>query len=284
MEIIGVIILFLLGIISRYLFPKLLVYRKYVTKYLLYIGLPLLVFVSLKGLDNNSLFEYGLISLIIILLTIVVVYFLVKFINIPEDSKFALFLCSSFGNTAYLGIPLLYILFGAVASGIASIFTLVSLILHLTIGLFLAHTYVHKKNTFKKLFSKPFILILLFILLLSRLNFNVPKIVFSIAHLGIYIAVFIIGSSLVFASLDRKVFGYSLIKLLLMPLISIPIILFLNVANPLVFIILAATPSAFINTPLVLEFKFDDKLSASLTTISTLIFMVAFFIFALICL
>ncbi|MBU1269384.1 MAG: AEC family transporter, partial [Nanoarchaeota archaeon] len=142
-----VLLFFFAGILFRYLFPHKVRFRNYLNKYLIYFALPLLVFLSVSGTDVYSMGRYVLISGLIGVLLVVLMYFLVWRLKLSKKEKASLFLCSAFGNTAFLGIPLSFVLFGDVGARVAGIFSFVLIFFHFTIGVFLANKYVDNKNS-----------------------------------------------------------------------------------------------------------------------------------------
>lgn len=276
MELWFIIAVFFLGLLVRYFFSGFLVYRDYLNKYLIYFGLPLLVFISFLNSGNVGWLQFGLMFVIIMLLVSFIMYFLVNRFSIPAIDKASLFLCSSFGNTAYLGIPLSYLLWGDYGTLIASTFTIIVLITHFTIGLFLAHKYVHKERSFKRILRNPLLWLLFLAIILSQFDLNVPDWLGLIAHGGTFLAIFVIGSSLQLSSITSRTFSLALLKLAVVPLIALPVILLFGFDNPWSFIFLMTLPAGFINNSLALEFKFNDRLASSLITVGTLFFMFVF--------
>jgi len=279
MEILIVFLIFLLALTSKYVFPKILIIRNYINKYILYVGLPLIVLTSLKSLKNFKFLEYIYISVIILLFIIFIIYLFIKTFKISNKKKASLFLCSSFGNTAYLGIPLCFIFFGSRGSVIASIFSIAALLLHLTLGIFLARSYLFTKKSFKTMLKSPLIILLILVMILNTIEFQIPEFLSSISHLSVYLAIFVVGTTMDFSSFEKKTINYVFIKLLLVPIISLFILWILNSENVYVFLFLSAMPSAFINSPLSLEFEFDTKLSSRLITLSTILSMTLLFVF-----
>ncbi|NQU98661.1 AEC family transporter [Candidatus Woesearchaeota archaeon] len=279
MDILLIVLAFIFGIIINHLFPKLLVVRKYLNKYLIYLGIPLVVFVSLSKTKDFAFFDYAKISFLIVFFMILFMFFLVGRFSIPAKDKASLFMSSTFGNCAYLGIPLSFLVWGDKGAIIASIFTIITMSFRLTIGLFLAQYYIHKKNTFKKVFERPFLWFLLIAVILSRFEITIPSIVQIIARAGTYIAVFVIGTSLYFPYINFRTLRLSLIKLILAPIIASVFLFTLKISDPWPFLVLIAMPPAFTNNALALEFKFNHKLTSSLTTVGTLAFMFIFLIF-----
>lgn len=277
-----IIVAFLLGIGYSYLPGKKLLFRNIVNRYLIYLGLPLLVFVSISSKDLSSLGSVAIISVLIGLILIVVMYFIVKFIKIKKKEKASLFICSAFGNVAFLGIPVGYLLFGAKGAFIAGVFSFVMMSFRYTLGLYFANRYLSKGILSNDYLKKPFLWILLFVFILTQFNIPVPEFLNSVSMITSYLAVFIVGSSLDFSAFKMDWLKYSFLKLILAPLVIFPVLLLLNIKDPYIFLMLAATPSAFLNTALAIEFGFDDKLASGITTVGTIVFVVFLSIYVLI--
>lgn len=268
-----ILLFFILGVVVRLFLPGLMKYRKYLNKYLIYIGIPLLVFVSVTQKEIPFL-KYLLFSITVAVIYILILYFIISKLKLGAEDKAAAFMCSAFGNTAYFGIPFAYLLFGEIGGIVASIFTVVLVALHLTLGLFLANTYLQKRTAVKKLLKQPFFWILIATLIISRYDFSIPSIVGDIAHVGTYIALFVIGTSLAWDYINKKTFGLSLFKFVVPPVVMAPFFFIFNISEYLPFLLMALTPSAFLNTVLAIEFDFNDELSSGITTINSIIFMI----------
>jgi len=270
---------FIAGIIFKVIFPKDKIVRNYVNKYLIYLGLPLLVFVSLSK-SRQVISVWHIVAIISFsIVSNISFYYYIKRLHLKRSSRSALFLCSVYGNTAYIGIPILYILFGSNGSAIASLFSLIILFFHYTLGLWIANYYSHGRTTMCTLMRSPFLWGLLIVFILSFFKIQIPSWISVVSEIGVLAAVFVVGAALVFKHLNFKIVKYTLLKLIIAPCIMLIIALVFKIEQFLALVLLAAMPSAFTNTSFAIEFKFDEKLTSSLTTIGTLLFMVIFFVF-----
>lgn len=279
MHAILIIGLFIVGMLFRLFFPDDGFVKRYMNKYLIYFGLPLLVFVSLSK-SRESVTAHQLTTIISFSMIIIVLFFFIIWsFPLAGKQRSAVFLCSVFGNTAYIGIPVLYLVFGAAGSAVAGMYSLILLIFHYTLGLWLANYYVHGKAFITKILQSPLLWVLTIAFFLSRISMNIPRWVLTFSEGGVLLAVFIIGNSLIFKHINIKIFIYGMLKLLVAPLLMMGVAVAFGIIDFWPLVLLAAMPPAFTNTSLALEFGFDEEMTSSLTAVGTVLFMAAFFIF-----
>jgi len=225
--------------------------------------------------------NYAISSIIIGLSLIIVMYFIIKKLNISNKDKAALFLCSAFGNVAFLGIPISYSLFGEEGAVIAGVFSFFMLIYRYSIGLYLSNNYLSKGTLSNQFLKKPFLWIMILVFILAQFKFKLPFVFSQIASFSTFLAIFIIGTSVDFKLINWKLFKQLFFKMILAPLIALVLAFILSKDNLFIFVLLGFMPSAFMNTTLAIEFNFNDKLSASLTTLGTVIFIALFGLYVL---
>lgn len=274
---IGAIILFgvfILGIITRYIFPNANKLKIYINKFLIYFGLPLVVYSAIQKTEFSKIANYVLLVSIIVIAIVTITYILILYTKIKRKEKATLHQCSSIGNVAYLGIPFSYAFFGPEGAIIAGVFSFITMFVHYTFALFLSQTYITKSKLSYVFLKKPFIWILIFVFILAQFKLPNPAIIGQVSAISIYLAVFIVGVSLNIMAFKKEEFTFVWLKLLLAPLIATPIILLWKVNLPLAFILLSAMPSAFSNTAICLEFGFDEELASRITSLGTLIFFI----------
>lgn len=262
---------FFLGYILNKYYSKTTHLRNYFSKYLLYIGLPLYIISSFSNSSEFSISNIFLTSFVSILAMIFIGYYISKLIPIGNKGKASLFLCSAFGNSAFIGIPLLYELFGTQGTIIATIFSITLIPLRYTLGLYLAQKLANKNSGIKNIFKLPFFWVLILSMIGSLFIKNIPKSLPVIASFGTYIVLFIIGSQIKISFWSSKLANLSLIKILIMPIISLPIFILFNV-NIFPFILLAGAPAAFTNSALTLEMGFNSEFASQLIIMSTIIY------------
>lgn len=272
----------IIGVIVKYSFRGYGLIRNVVNKYLIYLGLPLMILVAIHGTDLGSLGHIALVSFLVGFVLITSFFIIVEFTSYQGRDKASLFLCSAFGNTAFLGIPIGFLLFGSTGAIVAGIMSFVMMLFRYTLGLLLSTSFINRKLSLKKYASKPFIWLLLAAFIVAQFSFHIPRFITNLSSITIYLAVFVVGLSLDIGSLTEKTAYLSLFKIVLAPLIALPVILVSNTPYMAEFILLAAMPSAFLNTALALEYNFNHKLSSGLTTVGTLVFVVFFGIYVII--
>lgn len=108
-------------------------------KYALWIGFPALVLASLMGLEPDGQNYSGLIitSSVYIVVCMLLAYPLAKVFKLSNRVKRSLFLILSFGNVAYLGIPVLSNAYGEKILPVAAVLAAVYVFWLLTLGIIL---------------------------------------------------------------------------------------------------------------------------------------------------
>ena len=124
--------------------------------YVIYFALPLTIIKNFSTIEfENNLIHIPIFAWISIILGLFFSYLLGQFLSLPQDSLKAFMLISSFGNTAFLGYPFSYALFGEEGLTYAIIFDqLGSFTLVITLGLFIA---IGKFNLKELITFPPFI-------------------------------------------------------------------------------------------------------------------------------
>ncbi len=122
-------------------------------KYALWIGFPALVLASLMKLEINGQNYSGLIftSSVYIVVCMLLAYPMAKVFNLSNRVKQSLFLILSFGNVAYLGIPVLSNTYGEKILPIAAVLAAVYVFWLLTLGIILIETSGESRIDLKRL-------------------------------------------------------------------------------------------------------------------------------------
>ncbi len=254
-----------------------------VNNYLIYFGLPLFIFSSITSLKNFKFGNIVLLAFLIITVASIISYVVFKNSNLSRKRKASLFLCSVFGNTGYLGIPLCYAFYGDIGGGIASIFSVVNGVLHYTIGVFFANSIYRKgRYALNEALRFPPLYAAVFAFIALKLDFLLPKLIKDFSLSAIYLAPFVIGISFKYVKFDRSFLSASLFKFIFLPLITFlsAFPLFKN-AYLYSFILLAFVPPALTNTLIAVKYKFDDSFAAELTSLTTAIFLFGILIFGI---
>ncbi len=136
-----VFVLFIIS--SAYLLKKLRVFSSedsYIfVNYVIYFALPLTIIKNFSRLEfEKDLILIPIFAWISILLGLTFSFLVGKYLSLPDKTFKAFLLISSFGNTAFMGYPFSYALFGEKGLTYAIIFDqLGSFILVITVGLFI---------------------------------------------------------------------------------------------------------------------------------------------------
>jgi len=151
--------------------------------YALWIGFPALILVALSRLEWD-LHLYG--NLIIwnsvrIVLSILIVLPVSIILKLNNTMRRTLFLAISFGNVAYLGIPVLVSSFGKEILTEATMISAVYLFWLFTLGIFLVEYFgdhqVHFRDLFVRLITNPLLLAVFVGLFIAVFHLKVPTIV-----------------------------------------------------------------------------------------------------------
>ena len=157
-------------IFSGYIFGKKRIYDlSYISDVVFYLLAPILVFISVYKLNLNSnlilkLFFantfYALSSLTILSLI---------FYKIDKSNYKAISLSLTFSNVAYLGLPLIFFLYGDKGLEIAVINFLVISFLHFSLGIY------YLSGNFKELISIPFLYTFILAIIFKKLKISLSS-------------------------------------------------------------------------------------------------------------
>lgn len=151
-------------------------------KYALWIGFPALVVASLMHLELNGQSCSRLIvtNSVYIVICMLLAFPLASVFKLPNRTKRSLFLILSFGNVAYLGIPVLQNAFGEAVLPVAAIISAVYVFWLLTLGIILIEINGEEKFALKKLFfsllKNPLLISVFVGLLIVVFNIKLPEI------------------------------------------------------------------------------------------------------------
>lgn len=151
-------------------------------KYAYWIGFPALVIFSMIQLDlsKNSYSTFIILNSIIVLASMLVVFPLAKIFNWSVNVKRSMFIIIPFGNVSYMGIPVLYNVYGEQILPEAAIVSAVYVFWLLTLAILLIEIFNENRINLKKLgFSliKNPLLISVFIgLIIVFLRIPIPEV------------------------------------------------------------------------------------------------------------
>lgn len=263
--------------------------KKFLTKYLIYFGLPLFIFLSLLKHKEIKLTGYAIFIISFFIILSLFTFILISKKHTENKVRASLFICSVYGNTGYIGIPFAYLFFGSKGLAIASLTAVIGGIIHYSLGVFLANCFLSKKKfAILKVIKTPLIYSFSIALLLSRLHFvqafHIPRALFAFSETAVYLAVFLIGLTLSFKKINRNLLTGLLFKFLFSPIIAFFLLQLtqFSTLEKAIFLLLASTPPALINTSLAIEFNWDAEYASNLTAIATCIFLIVAFLILLV--
>jgi len=152
-------------------------------KYALWIGFPALVIASLMKLELNGQSYTGLIltNSVYIVICMLLAFPIAGIFKLTSKVKRSLFLILSFGNVAYLGIPVLHNAFGDSVLPVAAIISAVYVFWLLTLGIILIEINGEEKLNVKKLIfslmKNPLLLSVFAGLFIVFFNIKLPEII-----------------------------------------------------------------------------------------------------------
>jgi predicted permease len=121
-------------------------------KYALKIGLPALVIASLMRInpEQGIYARFILINSVYFIATMLLAYPVARIFGLSKQVRSALFLIFSYGNVAYLGIPVLQNSYGEAAVPLAGIISSVYIFWMLTLGVTLIELHSNQRMTAKE--------------------------------------------------------------------------------------------------------------------------------------
>lgn len=269
--------IFIMGIILNYAYPKSGIIKKYVNIYLIWVGLPLLIFTSLVN-SNISIGKPGIICLVLMTILNLIIYWIVSLLEYPSKEKSSLFMTSVYGNAGYIGIPVSFMFFQDKGVGLMSIFVVIVGLLHFSLGIFLSNRYMKKKKKQSALLDMlKFPLFWSFILAFILSNFisAIPNWITIISKSAVYIAPLVIGLAFRWEKIRWSYLHSFWLKFILSPIIfSIVFITNLPLDYKLILMLLSILPPAFATTSIAIRYKFDEEFAAGFTSITTLLFLI----------
>ena len=277
---------FALGIILNYTYTRAKVVKDYANTYLIWFGLPLLIFLSL--VRNKGYFaDFGffiVISSVFLLIINLVHFYIVRKVKISEKKKASLFLTTTYPNTAFLGIPILTFFFQETGALLAAIFTIITLIFHFSLGVYFSNMYLKRsRSALSEVIKFPLLWGTIIAMILSFFVQSAPEWIFQFSKSAIYLAPFVVGLAFKIGKIEGSyIYGFAL-KFLVMPalLFEFLFLFVLTAPQKLALLLLAALPPALTSTILAIKYGLDEEYAASFTSYSTLIFLVLMFFISL---
>jgi len=225
--------------------------NSFITTFASNVGTPAMVIYSITSTgitfeQYTSYFVYYLIAIIGFTLTGLLILYLLKTKDIIREIP--VFILPNNGN---MGIPICLFAYGSQGLGIAASISSLIILLHFTVGVFLAD----RKFDFNVLIKNPPFYAILFSVTFIYFDLEMPKAIINLTELLTYTAIVLILMSLGIALTKLKVFSLtnsiisSIGRVIIGPLIGFLIIIFFDISGfgAGVILIQSAMPSAILN-------------------------------------
>jgi len=259
--------------------------------YALWIGFPALILVALMkiewdfGLYSNLIF-WNSARLIFSILMVLPLSFFFKFGN---QTRRTLFLAVSFGNVAYLGIPVLRNAFGDQILPEATMISSVYLFWLFTLGIFMVEYLGDEKISFKKLafrlFTNPLLIAVFLGITVAVNQIQMPKIIMSglniasdsvtgivLFSLGIFVGKQPLGTLKEWF----PVLGFSLIILFVLPLAFRFVTgIFVPLSESRSWILESAMPLGLTPYALCLKYNLNTEFASRVVVASTILSLIS---------
>ncbi len=260
-----------------------------ISNLIIYISLPALIITSMDyefSLERLRLIKNTfLIAVIIYLLMILISYLGIKFLKFKQSADKNIYqFMIIFANTAFMGYPVIEVVFGEQGVFLAAIYNLALNIMLWTIGIFIIDS---KKETekfslnYKKLFNPGIVSVILGLLLFAfpiELPLLVSNILGLLGGLTTPLALLVIGASLVGVNIvsvftNLKLWGIVFLRQIIFPLLVLVILTQLEI-NYLVVgvnVVLTGMPIAAITAIFAQKYKKNFVLASEGVFLSTLL-------------
>ncbi|MEE1315573.1 MAG: AEC family transporter [Faecalimonas sp.] len=260
------------------------------TRLIINISLPaqiLKAFVSNQGIVSNGevLTVFGISLLAYALYAVLGILFLVL-VRVPKEEQGTYLFMMMFGNVGFMGFPLVEAIYGEGALIYAVIFNVIFNLLVYSVGIMM----IGKRGNGtrfepKKLLNMPFLSAGLSLVLYFA-KIQLPDVVMdSLDFLGNVttpVAMLILGATIAAMPLKElfdewRIYVFTLVKLLVVPLAAIAVLRYLPISSEIVkgsLIVLSATPVATNATMLAIEYDGDMALTSKGIFFTTLLCMV----------
>lgn len=259
-------------------------------KYALKIGLPALVIASLMRIAPGAVdFRFIAINSVYFVAAMLLAYPVARIFRLSKQVRSALFLVFSYGNVAYLGIPVLQNSYGEAALPLAGVISSVYIFWMLTLGVTLVELHSDHRMTarefIKNQLGNPLMLSVIIGLVLVSLKIELPAVVNETIRLfaGSVTAV-VLFSLGIFLGLHRTgslrdwgaAFLYSLVILLVLPFAFYIVVKNTGLSELQLksTILEAAMPLGLTPYALATQYKLETSLIARIVVVSTMLSLI----------
>jgi hypothetical protein len=251
-------------------------------RYVMTISLPCLTLVSIGALRlKQAHLETAVIAWLVMATGVILSYLTGKFIGLTGKKLRVFILVSTFPNTAFLGYPFSYSLFGADGLSYAIIYDQIGMFpLFITLGLFIAGG----KKGLAQLYSFPPLIALIAAIALNRAGLPpsglFAKLLGGVGWTTLPMTIFIIGLKVRFSAL-RELKGVT--ASIILRMFIIPAFLFITLhflgmkgLSYNVAILETAMPPALITGIAAMQYHLDEDLAVSCISVGTVISLILF--------
>jgi predicted permease len=259
--------------------------------YALWIGFPALILVALSRLQWD-LNLYGYLigwNSARILISILLVFPISALLHLKNTTRRTLFLAVSYGNVAYLGIPVLKNAFGEEVLPEATMISAVYIFWLFTLGIFLVEYFgdhkVHLRELLVRLISNPLLIAVFIGLFIAVNHIQLPKIILSgldiFANSVTAVVLFSLGLFMGKQPVGKlrdwiPVLAFCLIILFVLPFLFLVVLKpFTNLQISKTWILEAAMPMGLTAYALCLKYKLNTEFASRTVVASTLLAIIS---------
>ncbi|MFW9962282.1 MAG: AEC family transporter [Candidatus Sifarchaeia archaeon] len=279
----------LLGYLISRMSRKGKILNKYLNSLLINLLLPILILYTFLTSASPSFVEVPLFLVIVLaihLLGPVIIYFRLQRLDIDNQTKGSLFICSTFNNALFIPLPLVLIFIGPSAVPFVIMCSLTQMILFVTLGSAMGAAFGGKDAGWKKIAKDatifpPFLAIIVTLVLIG-LNIRLPNDLALIlsynSPLTTYLALVSVGLGVGvrFSLRDiRTALNVVVVRQLIIPLVIIPIVLISTLSQiPIQVLILESLmPPAVLTVVYASGFNLDVEIASTTVTVGTLLLL-----------
>ena len=260
---------------------------KVVSDIIFYFTMPALTVTSMNlKVSSAELTNAWLIlaaSLILVLLSYALTILVAATLHLSYRAAYAFQFATAFGNVAYLGFPVAYILFGRLGVFYAAMYALGHNLLFWTLGVWLMQDHEHQKHLdWRQIFNINVVAIILGFAL-ALLHWQIPELLFhpldSLGQATVPLALLLVGSMLAESPLgtlaaNKTVYLMTIMRLLVFPALALLVMVLMpswdKMARSLI-IIQMAMPAAAIAPAVARKYDGDYNLVSEGVVATTLI-------------
>ena len=259
--------------------------------YALWIGFPAFILVALSRLEWNMDFYGNMIAWnsARIVFSMLLVFPVSALLKLKNNTRRTLFLAVSYGNVAYLGIPVLRSAFGDQILPEATMISSVYIFWMFTLGIFLVEYFgdhkVHVRELLIRLITNPLLISVFIGLIIATNHLQLPKIVTSgldiFAHSVTAVVLFSLGLFMGKQPIGKlrdwlPVLAFSMIILFVLPFLFMLILKpFTELDLSKAWILEAAMPMGLTAYALCLKYKLNTEFASRAVFASTLLALIS---------